>query len=486
MSLKQKAFKGLLWSTIQNSGGQVFSLIIFLVLARLLSPETFGLIALANVFFAFMQIFRQQGFSKALIQRKNLEPEHLDAAFWSQFGSGILLTVITFFSADLVAAIFEQPKLIPILQWLSLLFIINSLTHVHNAILQRKFAFKTLAMRTLLATMISGIVGISMAFAGYGVWSLVASNITIELVALIVIWTAVDWRPKLSFSMKYFQDLFSFGMYLLGFKFIKFFDKRADNLIIGYFLGEVALGYYAIAYRILEVMTQLLVKTISKVALPTFSRLQTEPERFRQLFYKTTQLTSIIAFPTYLGVVVFAPELTIILFGEQWIPAIEVMQILSLEGIILSLAQFHKSVFISTGNPSWTVKVSLFNAVINVIACLITIRFGIVAVATGYVVSSYLVFPVSQWAVTKLIKIKLITYIRQLITPLVSSGIMVAVILIVKYLLSSVVEPPLLMVIGTLIGALIYALCIKIFEPQLYQQFWNFVKSARSSKKQVA
>ncbi len=486
MTLKQKAFKGLLWSTIQNSGSQVFSLIIFLVLARLLTPETFGLIALANVFLAFMQIFRQQGFSKALVQRENLEPEHLDAAFWSQLIFGILLTGITFFSASLVASIFDQPKLIPILQCLSSIFIINSLNHVHNAILQREFAFKTLAMRSLFATVISGMVGIGMAFAGYGVWSLVASNITVELVALIVIWSAVDWRPKFSFSIKYFQDLFSFGMYVLAFKFIKFFDKRIDNLLIGYFLGEVALGYYAIAYRILEEMTQLLVKTINKVALPTFSRLQTEPERFRQLFYKTTQFTSIIAFPTYLGVIVFAPELTVTLFGKQWIPAIGVMQILSLEGILLTLTQFHKSVFVSTGKPSWTVKISLFNAVINVIACLIAVRYGIVAVAIGYVISSYLIFPVSQWAVNKLIKIKLLNYTKLFITPVVSSGVMVGAILIVKYLLSRLVEPSLLIIIGTLIGALVYALCIRIFEPQLYQQFWNFIKSVISDKKSTA
>ncbi|VEP13838.1 Polysaccharide biosynthesis family protein [Hyella patelloides LEGE 07179] len=483
MNLKQKAFKGLLWSIVQNSGSQVFSLFIFLVLARLLTPETFGLIALANVFLAFMQIFRQQGFAKALIQRENIEPEHLDAAFWSQVGFGILLMGVTFFSADLVANIFDQPKLISILKCLSLLFVINSFSHVHNAILEREFAFKIIALRSLLATIISGIVGISMAFAGYGVWSLVALNITLELVSLVVMWSEVDWRPKLRFSLKHFQDLFSFGMYVLAFKFIKFFDKRADNLLIGYFLGEVALGYYAIAYRILEIMTQLLVKTTNKVALPTFSRLQKDPERFRQLFYKTTQFTSIIAFPTYLGVVVFAPELTVTLFGEQWIPSIGAMQILALEGIVLSLSHFHKSVFVSMGKPSWTVKVSLFNAAANLIACLIAVRWGIIAVAAGYVISSYLVFPVSQWAVNKFIKIKLMNYLRRFVTPLASSGIMVVAILIVKHFLLDVINLPLLIIVGTSMGMLVYALCIKFFEPQLYEQLWNFVNLTTSGKK---
>lgn len=486
MNLKQKAFTSLLWSLVQNSGSQIFSLIIFLVLARLLTPETFGLIALANVFLAFMQIFRQQGFSKALIQRENIEPEHLDAAFWSQVVFGILLMGVTYFSAGLVAGIFAQPKLIPILQTLSLIFIINSFSHVHNAILEREFAFKIIAMRVLLATLISGIVGVSMAFAGYGVWSLVTLNIMVELVSSIVMWTAIDWRPKFRFSIKHFQDLFGFGMYVLAFKFIKFFDKRADNLLIGYFLGEVALGYYAIAYRILEVMTQLLVKTTNKVALPTFSRLQTEPERFRQLFYKTTQFTSIIAFPTYLGLVVFAPELTVTLFGEQWIPSIGAMRILALEGIILSLSQFHKSVFVSMGKPSWTVRVSLLNAAANLVACLIAVRWGIIAVATGYIISSYLVFPLSQWEVNKLININLMNYSRQFITPVVSTGIMVVAILTAKHFLADTLNSLFLIIVGTLIGILVYALCIKIFEPQLYKQLWNFFKSVISNKKQTA
>ena len=485
MSLKQKAFAGLIWSIIQNSGTQIFSLIIFLMLARLLTPETFGLIALANVFLAFMRIFLDQGFAKALIQREDLEPEHLDAAFWSQVGCGVLLTAITFFGANIVAGIYDQPKLIPVLQSLSIIFVLNSLIQVHSSLLNRRFAFKIVALRSLLATTIGGAVGIGMAIKGYGVWSLIALNLTSALVSLVVLWGTVDWRPRLRFSFKHFKELYSFGIHLLAFKFIKFFDKRADNLLIGYFLGEVALGYYAIAYRILEVMTDLLVKTVDRVALPTFSRLQTEPERFRQLFYQTTQFTSLIAFPTFLGVIVFAPELIVTLFGDKWIPATRAMQILTLEGILLAISIFHKSVFLSMGKPSWTVKVSLLNATANLIACLIAVRSGITAVATAYIISSYLIFPISQWAVNKLIKINLLTYLRNFATPVLSSIIMVGAIVGCKSSLSEATEPKLLLILGTIIGISVYALCVRILEPQLLTKVWQFVKSA-SNKQRAA
>ena len=486
MSLKRKAFIGLVWSVIQSFGNQAFSLIIFLVLARLLTPATFGLIALANVVLAFMRIFLDQGFTKALIQRQKIEPEHLNTAFWTQMGCGLLLTTITFFSAGLVAKIFEQPKLIEVLQWLSAIFIINSLSRVHNAILSREFAFKVMAMRSLLATVIGGMVGVIMAYAGFGVWSLVVFNLTSELVGSVVLWSAVEWRPQWQFSLPHFQDLYGFGMYVFAFKFIKFFEKRADNLLIGYFLGEVALGYYAIAYRILEVMTQLLVSTIDKVALPTFSRLQTEPERFRQLFYNTTQFTSLITFPTYLGVVVLAPELIIALFGEQWIPATGIMQILALEGLVLSATYFHKSTFISMGKPSWSVRVSLLSATFNLIACLVAVRYGIIAVAIAYIISSYLVFPISQWAVNKLLKINSLTYLKQFVTPSICSGVMVGAIWAAKLNLLQASDPKLSILVGTIIGVLVYAFCIKIFEPELFVRTWEFVKLTTAKKKRTA
>lgn len=186
------------------------------------------------------------------------------------------MTTITFFAAGVVSEVFDQPKLTPILQSLSLVFILNSVIQVHGELLSREFAFKISAMRSLLFTTIGGLVGVVMAMKGYGVWNLVTLNLTAVTVSIFVLWGTVDWRPRFRFSFKHFKDLYSFGVYLLMSKFIKFFEKRSDNLLIGYFLCEVALGYYAIAYHILEVMTNLLVKTVDKVALPTFSRLQFE------------------------------------------------------------------------------------------------------------------------------------------------------------------------------------------------------------------
>jgi O-antigen/teichoic acid export membrane protein len=180
-SLRQQFIKGIIWSAIQNWGTQGISFLVFLLLARLLKPEAFGLVSLAEVFLAFVRIFLDQGFSAAIVQRKELEPEHLNTAFWINLGISLLLTLFGIAFADTVATFFKQPELIPIIRWMSLSFFLSAFSQIQSAILQRKFRFKALATRCLIGAFIGGIVGIAMAFFGYGVWSLVGQQLSNQI-----------------------------------------------------------------------------------------------------------------------------------------------------------------------------------------------------------------------------------------------------------------------------------------------------------------
>ncbi|NJO39263.1 MAG: lipopolysaccharide biosynthesis protein [Cyanobacteria bacterium RU_5_0] len=483
MSIKQKAIKGVLWTAIQNWGSQLGSLIVFFVLARLLDPETFGLVALANVFLAFMQVFLDQGFAQALIQRKELESAHLDTAFWINLGIGTLLTVTGFVAASWVANLFHQAQLTSILQCLSILFFIRSFSGVQQAILERKFAFKAVAVRLLLGTAISGVVSITMALNGFGIWSLVFQQLVHELIGALALWFASDWRPRFKFSVPHFKHLFGFGSSILGFNFLGFINNRADDFLIGYFLGPTALGYYAIAYRILTVMTDLLVNTSSQVTLPTFSRLQEEPERFRKAFYSATQLTSSIAFPIFLGVVVFAPELVLLLFGIQWLPSIPVMQVLALVGILRSVTYFKGSVFIAMGKPTWRLWLGLLSAGLNLVGFIVAVRWGIIAVSFAYLIRSLIVFPIGQWAVSKLIHTPLLDYLSQFIAPLISSLVMAIALLGIKQLLGNLLGMWALLAISVVFGAIIYGIAIRLISPSLFQKLQEFIYLALSRAK---
>ncbi|MCF4970487.1 MOP flippase family protein [Nostoc sp. CMAA1605] len=475
-NLRQKALLGVFWSAIESWGRQAISFGVFFLLARLLGPQTFGLVALASIFLNFLQVFVDQGFSQAIIQRKELEPEHLDTAFWTNLGMGTFLAIITISSADLIGNFFKEPAIIPIIRWLSVSFIFIALSSVQNAILQRQLAFKSLAKRTLIGVFIGGIVGVTMAFMGFGVWSLVAQQISSSLVQVLVLWRVCDWRPGWKFSQRHFHDLFSFGVNVLGMNIFNFLNRRSDDFLIGYFLGSVALGYYTVAYRLLLVVTELLTSVISKVSLPTFSRLQEEPERLRHALYEAIKLTSLITFPGFFGLVILAPEIVKVVFGEQWLASIPVMQVLNLVGILYAYFYFNGSVIMAVGKPAWKLALDGVQAVSNIIAFAIAVQWGIVAVAAAYVIRSYLMSPLTVWVVWKLVRINIFTYLRQGAAPLAATITMLGAIFTVKYFLSSLINSGAILAISTLVGTLVYVLSIFLMSPKL---FWQVVKIAR-------
>jgi O-antigen/teichoic acid export membrane protein len=478
MSLKGKTIQGVIWSAIQNWGSQFSALLVFLLLARILDPGSFGLVALANVFIALMRVFLEQGFAQALIQRQEIEPEHIDTAFWTSVATGFVLTAIGLGTANWVAAGFNQPQLAPIICWLSLSFIASSLNSVQRALLERQFAFQAIAVRFLISTVIGGMVGLGLALQGWGVWSLVGQQLVQEWLGAILLWSASDWRPRLRFSLPHLRQLLNFGVNILGLNFLGFFNNRSDDLLIGYFLGSTALGYYSVAYRILTVMTELLVGTSSKVALPAFSRLQQEPDRFRKAFYSATQLTSSIAFPGFLATAVLAPELIEALFGSQWLAAVPVMQILSFVGLLRTVSYFKGSIFSAMGKPGWHLRLNILSASLNVIGFSISVRWGIAAVACAYLLRACIVFPISQTAVGKLIQAPMSTYLQLFISPLLCSTIMAAVIWVTRRSLSEFANLQVQLAICSIAGAIVYVLAMRFLAPQLFNQIKEIALTA--------
>ena len=435
MNLREKAVNGLVWSVIQKWGRAAISTVAFIALARLLPPEAFGLVALATVVTAFIEILLDQGFSAAIVQRTDLEPEHLDTAFWISVLIGLLLTLGAIAASELAAAFFNEPELAPVIRWLSLSFIFVALSSTQTAILQRDLKFKSLAARSTAAALVGGVVGVGMAFAGFGVWSLVGQNLVRALVGVIVLWRASNWRPGLKVSKKHYRELFTFGASVTGTNLLNTLTRRSDDFLIGYFLGPTLLGYYTVGYRLLLVTMRLVTGIVNSVAFPTFSRIQQNRTRTRRAFYEVTQYTSLLAFPVFIGLAVLAPELVTALFGEQWAPSIPIMQILALIGILLSVLAFNGSVMRASGKPSWQFGIMLLTAVCSVIGFLIAVRWGIVAVAASFVIVGYLLAPLSYVAVRKLIQIDFRTYLGQFVAPLSASLIMAAVILGLKSVL---------------------------------------------------
>ena len=298
----------------------------------------------------------------------------------------------------------------------------------------------------------------------------------INLAGMVILWGSSDWRPGFKVSLKHYKDLFNFGVSILGNHALTILIRRADDLLIGFYLGPTLLGFYTIGYQLLLVIIRLVTEVTNSVAFPTFSRIQNEPERMRRAFYNVTQYTSLFAFPVFIGLAVLAPEIVPTVFGEKWLPSIPVMQVLSLIGILQSVLFFNGSVIKASGKPSWQLGIMFLNALCSVIGFLLAVKWGIVAVAASFVIVGYLLAPISYIAVQRLIQIDFRTYLWQFMPPLSASLMMVVVIMGLKYifrdqLLNAYVE----LAIYVFTGSLAYLLGIGLTARQLYQELLGIV-----------
>ena len=477
-NLTKSAVVGMIWSAIESWGSKFSSIIIFFFLVRLLEPESFGLLALANSFLGIVKLLQGRGFGKALVQRQDLEPEHIDTAFSTNLSIGFLLTLIAFALAPLIADLFREEDLVDIIRTLSLFFTISSFGTIQEALLQRKFLFKSIALRSLLGNIAGGIVGVIMAFNGFGAWSLVCQKLVDELVGTIFLWRVSGWQPKLRFSDQHFHDLAGLGFASIGFKGINFFNYWIYEFSIGYFLGTTALGYYAIATGIYEVMMQLLVYTIRQVVLPLFSRLQDDQKQFNQVFDDSRKIISIFAFPTFLALAALAPEVVLVMFGEQWRSSIPLIQILSVAGAINSISFLRGDILMALNQLNRQFLLLLPGTVLNIIGLAIAIRFGIVAVAISTLVRRIISFPIGEWIISPVVEIRLSKYLNQFLVPLVSSVMMVLAILGVKQVLGFL-EPKILVIICSIVGFIVYSVLTFIFARDTFVVILQFIKTFR-------
>ncbi len=434
MNLRRQAARGVFWTAAGNWGYQLATLVVFSILANLLTPEAFGLVALASVFVALMKLVEEQGMADALVQRETLEPEHLDTAFWISVGLSVALAVSLTLGSSLLAALVNEPDVSPILAWLSLSLILSGLSSVQRAVLTRELRFASLTLRTLSSVVAGGIVGVAAAFAGFGVWALVAQLVTMELVGVIALWTASDWRPSFRFSKAHFRELFSFGSSVLGFKILRFADRRVDNLMVGSLIGATALGFYVVAYRLLNLIINITTSVVGSVAFPVFSKIQADADQIRKAYYKAVRQISVVSFPAFAGIIAIAPEATRLVFGNQWDASIPVMQVLAIAGLAQSVLFVNGVVLKSLGRPGWRLVIMAVSVALLVAAFALTVQWGIVAVAWALVGVTYGMAPVWLAATHRLVGLGFRRYLEQVGPPLVASALMAGAVLSLKVL----------------------------------------------------
>jgi PST family polysaccharide transporter len=481
-TLREKAVRGVVWSSIQQGGSNVISLAVMAVLIRLLAPELFGLLALASAFTALMTIFLNQGLTQAIVQREKLEPEHLDSAFWINVCGGVLLAASGMLAAGAVAWAYDEPRLTAIVRWLSLSFVIGALSSTQQAILRRRLAFRTLALRSLLAQLAGGGVGIGMALAGCGVWSLVGQILVMHGVGAVVLWAACDWRPRPAISRTHVAELWAFGISVLGTQVLSFLSQRCMDLLIGYFLGLTTLGYFSVARELLRRIGQVLTQSFLGVSLPTFARLQEKRDQLREAFCTASLVVSAIAFPAFIGVAVLTEDIVLVFFGPKWQPSIPLIQVLAGLGILQSVTFFNAALMMACGKPSWALGINALSVAVNLVAFFVALPWGIVAVTAAFTLRAYAIAPVGFVLVRKLIGLGVAANLRRYALPLLATLIMALVVLGTRRALDQFVPSNIHLGVSVVVGAVAYLLMIKRVAPSLAHRARELIRLAVSGR----
>jgi O-antigen/teichoic acid export membrane protein len=469
-SVRRRAARGLTWTVVDTWGRQLLNFLIFIVLARLLTPADFGLVALATVFVAFAQLVVDQGLGDALIQRREVDREHIDTAFWVAVATGTLLTGVGVVIAIPLAAVLGEPDLAPILQVLSLTFLLSALSSIQIAILRRELAFRSLAVRSLVAACGGGVIGIGMAVLGYGAWSLVGQQIGSAAFSVVTLWGVSAWRPGQRVSRTHFRQLLGFGVNVVGSDILNFLSRNVDNLLIGVFLGTLPLGLYSVAYRILTMTQVMLVNVARKIAFPAFARLQHDSERLSKAYLGVTRVGSVGILPGYIGLALIAPELTLTVFGHRWADAGPVASILFLIGPVLTLQAFSGALLNAAGHPNIVLRFRLITTVTSIIGFAIAVRFGILAVAAAFVIRGYLLLPLNLYWVRRYAAIPVRDYLTQMRGVALATVLMAAVMLGLRLVIPEDLGRLLFLLSEVAAGGLTFVAVVLLVERSLFHQ----------------
>jgi len=404
MSLKHKAISGFTWSFIDSFANQGLLFIIGIILARLLTPEEFGLMGMLAIFMAISQSFIDSGFGEALIRRKHCTIQDYSTVFYYNILIGIIFYIILFFSAGAIGSFFDKPQLKVLVQVMGINLIINSAGLIQRTILVRNIDFKLQAKISLISSIASGIVGIGMAMAGWGVWSLVWKLITQSVFMSGLLWLWNKWRPSIIFSGASFKELFGFGSKLMASGLIDTVYQNIYYLIIGKFFSAKELGYYTRANNFSMLPTQIMTGVIQRVSYPVLSTLQDNGERLKAAYKKLIKSTMLISFVLMFGLAAVARPLVITLIGEKWSSSIGYLQLLCFTAMLYPLHVLNLNMLKVKGRSDFVLRLEIIKKILVVPTIILGILLGIKIMIVGMIMNSIVAYFLNSYWSGKMIK----------------------------------------------------------------------------------
>jgi len=385
MTLKDKTITGLLWSFIDNTASAGISFIIGIVLARILSPREFGLVGMLYIFIAVSQSIMESGFSQALIRKKEPSEADYSTVFYFNVAIGLFCFLLLFFFAGLISRFFNEPQLKPLSQVLGISLVINSTIIIQRTILTKRIDFKLQTRISIIASVLSGLVGIGMALSGFGVWSLVGKTITMYSITALLLWWWNKWKPIFIFSIQSFRELFSFGSKLLISSLIFTVYQQVYYLVIGKYFSAQELGYYTRADQFSQLPSSNLTTVIQKVSFPVLASIKEDTSQMKTVYKKLIKSSMLICFILMLGMASVARPMVLILLGVKWEPCIIYLQMLCFVGMFYPLQALNLSILQIAGRSDLFLRLEIIKESLAVPVIILGIIFGIKVMILGMI-----------------------------------------------------------------------------------------------------
>lgn len=477
--IKQKAKKGVFWTAFSNIVNQGSQFVIGIILARLLTPEDYGVIALPAVFLAIAQCFVDSGFSSALVRKEQVTEDDLTTAFYFNIVVGVFFYLLLFICSPLIADFYNTPLLSDVLKITALGLLFGPLQSVHFALFSRKLDFKTPAVISISSKFFTGIVGIGLAFMGCGIWALVFQGIAGCLLSLAIVWTKSDWRPRGKFSRESFNYLWGFGSKLLSSSIL---DSLYNNIIpvfVGKFFSPRDLGIYNRGMGYATLPHNQISSVLGPLTFPVFSRLQNDKAKLDNYFRKILRLILFVQAPINLLLVALAKPLVLFFITEKWIDCVFIVQMMAIAAVIWPIQSLNMSLFNAVGRSDLVLKGNIGVKLVGLCTLLPCLPFGIYFITAMGILRGLLSVSFMAYYAGKVTKFGLIRQYKEMFPVLLLAGTMCGLVFLVTSLFNnSLIQ----IVVGGVVGTVSYVSAAYVFKFNELQDLLYIIKVKRNQQ----
>lgn len=400
-TLKEKTARGLLWGGLSNGVQQVLNLVFGIFLARMLTPADYGMVGMLTIFSTIAAALQESGFTFALVNIKDIQHKDYNAVFWFSIGMSLTIYTILFFCAPLIAYFFETPELTALARYSFIGFVVSSFGTAQSGFVLKNLMVKQRAISEFVGLVVSGCVGLLMAYNGFAYWGITTQSITYTFVVTLMLWYYSSWRPTLDIDFTPLKSMIGFSIKLLITRIITQVNNHIYAILLGKFYTKEVVGYYNQGYKWSSMGGLFILRMVANVAHPVLTETKNDQKRQLRTFYKMLSFTAFVSFPIMFGLGFIAEELIPIMIKEKWLPCVPIMQLLCISGAFVPLIDMHKNLLVSRGKSN----VYMWNTIAMFIALLIgslcSYSYGITPMVTVYVVISISWLLVWYWQVQK-------------------------------------------------------------------------------------